>query len=95
MTFGMDSKPLKEYASHLQARLVVFRLGEAQKRLLTYDKADETELSWLIETADSILTLCLAHAKECERLWTPKAPTPSTAGAEGERGLKQEGGVQD
>jgi hypothetical protein len=66
-----DFSPISSYEPHIQARLTKFRLAEAKKRLLSWDKPDESELTWIIETCDSVITIALAHVIECERLWKP------------------------
>lgn len=70
----IPSRPIADYESHVQAKLVKFRMENAKRALVRYDKPSESELEWVLETLDSVLTLMLSHVAECERDWTPKAP---------------------
>jgi len=61
---------LREEPAYIQARITAYRLGEAMKRLQTFNNPpSESELTWLLDTADAVLMMALVHAQECERLW--------------------------
>ena len=59
----------KNRLPYMQANDTVKRINKALQELKHYELPDENELSWLLETCYSVLTLALVHAKECEKLW--------------------------